>query len=83
MNGVLTEAVTQNEYLYAAVINPDGSKTLLCTTPDLITLLDVDGNALGCHELKYGLRVMAIGMPAHPLWMTERALKASDPVSFG
>jgi len=55
----------------------------LCTTPDLITVLDQDGTALATHELRYGLLVSVIGMPAHPLWTSPTATKASDPASFG
>jgi DUF917 family protein len=55
----------------------------VCTTPDLLTLLDQDGSALGTNELRYGLRVSVIAMPADPLWMTEKGMAAGGPASFG
>ncbi|KND86230.1 hypothetical protein TOPH_09138 [Tolypocladium ophioglossoides CBS 100239] len=62
---------------------PTAMKTL-CTTPDLITVTDASsGSALGTHELRYGLRVAAIAMPAHPLWLTEAGLKIGGPAAFG
>ncbi|KAH8896141.1 putative hydantoinase/oxoprolinase [Thozetella sp. PMI_491] len=73
----------QNEYLYAALQSLDGTKRTICTTPDLITLLDKAGTAVGTHELRYGLLVTVIAMPAHPLWITQQGMKASDPASFG
>jgi DUF917 family protein len=58
--------------------------TLLCTTPDLLTVLDLGtGAAIATHELRYGLRVAVIAMPAHPLWMSEVALKLAGPEAFG
>jgi DUF917 family protein len=57
---------------------------MLCITPDLITVLDShSGTALATHELRYGLRVSVVGMPAHPLWLTEAGLKAGGPSAFG
>ncbi|KAF7558031.1 hypothetical protein G7046_g5923 [Stylonectria norvegica] len=56
----------------------------LCITPDLITVIDShSGTALATHEVRYGLRVAVIAMPAHPLWMTETGLKAGGPQAFG
>ena len=79
----LTEHSTQNEFLYAALKSPGGSLDPLATTPDLITVLDQHGAAVGTHELRYGLRVSVISMPCHPLWKTPTGLKAADPTSFG
>lgn len=57
---------------------------MICITPDLVTVLDSHtGTALGTHELRYGLRVAAIGMPAHPHWLTEEGLAAGGPQAFG
>lgn len=57
---------------------------MICITPDLVTVLDSHtGTALGTHELRYGLRVAAIGMPAHPHWLTEEGLTAGGPQAFG
>ncbi|KAM5467014.1 hypothetical protein MauCBS54593_005634 [Microsporum audouinii] len=80
----------QNEYLYAAhVTNLDKpqeavNQDVICTVPDLISILDKDGEAVGSQELKYGLRVRVIGMAAHPLWtQDQRGLDVGGPKHFG
>jgi DUF917 family protein len=79
----------QNEFLYAAyadATNPDDSShhEVICTVPDLISILGQDGEAIGSQELRYGLRVNVIGMAAHPLWTgDERGLKVGGPEGFG
>ncbi|RAK95968.1 hydantoinase/oxoprolinase [Aspergillus ibericus CBS 121593] len=78
----------QNEFLYAAYIdpvNPDASKQeVICTVPDLISVLGPDGEAIGSQELRYGLRVNVIGIAAHPLWTgDERGLRVGGPQGFG
>lgn len=38
---------------------------------------------MGSPELRYGLKIKVIGMPAHPLWTgTEKGLKADGPEFF-
>jgi len=73
----------QNEFLYAGLKNPDSSLEILCTTPDLISVLDQDGMAIGTHELRYGLRVSVISTPADPLWKTTEGMAAGGPKAFG
>ncbi|KAJ5670559.1 uncharacterized protein N7477_005922 [Penicillium maclennaniae] len=79
----------QNEFLYAAyadVLNPDDTSRheVICTVPDLISVLGQDGEAIGSQELRYGLRVNIIGMAAHPLWTGDkRGLKVGGPEGFG
>jgi DUF917 family protein len=76
----------QNEYLYAALGDLDGpedSRHVVCTVPDLISILGQDGEAIGSQDLRYGLRVSVIALPAHPLWKTERGLKIGGPEGFG
>ncbi|KAL1859075.1 hypothetical protein VTK73DRAFT_7594 [Phialemonium thermophilum] len=75
----------QNEYLYAAWADADGAARpdgIVCTVPDLISVLGQDGEALGSQELRYGLRVSVIGMPAHPLWKTDKGLQVGGPAGF-
>lgn len=76
----------QNEYLvaYHTVGRPDeGRKEVLCIVPDLISILGSDGEALGSPDLRYGLEVQVIAMPAHPLWTDdERALRVGGPEFF-
>ncbi|CAL5868552.1 uncharacterized protein PFLUO_LOCUS2779 [Penicillium psychrofluorescens] len=79
----------QNEYLYAAYADaaePDDASRheIICTVPDLISILGQDGEAIGSQELRYGLRVSVIGMSAHPLWTGDaRGLKVGGPEGFG
>ena len=82
----------QNEYLYAAYVGPSSSglndgrekEDIICTVPDLISILGQDGEALGSPQLRYGLKVKVIGLPAHPLWTgTEQGLKVGGPEFFG
>jgi hypothetical protein len=73
----------QNEFLLAALQNADKSLEPLVTTPDLISVLDQDGTPLGTPELRYGLRVSVIAMPADPLWMTKEGMDAAGPSAFG
>lgn len=79
----------QNEYLYAALTDPvaDGSEKaaeeVVCTVPDLISILGQDGEAIGSQDLRYGLRVNVIALPAHPLWKTEKGMKVGGPEGFG
>jgi DUF917 family protein len=75
----------QNEYLYAAWSDASGTETgdIVCTVPDLISILGQDGEAIGSQELRYGLRVSVIGMPAHPLWKTDKGLVVGGPAGFG
>ncbi len=76
----------QNEYLAAALIDPNdpkGTEEMLCTVPDLISILGQDGEAIGSPELRYGLRCQVIAMPAHPLWTeTELGVKVGGPEFF-
>ncbi|KUJ07642.1 DUF917-domain-containing protein [Mollisia scopiformis] len=76
----------QNEFLYAAYTGEKGlnESEVVCTVPDLISILEEDGEAIGSQELRYGLKVVVIGMPAHPLWTgDERGLKTGGPEYFG
>lgn len=78
----------QNEYLYAAYAdasNPSdvAKQEVICTVPDLVSILGQDGEALGSQDLRYGLQVYVIGMAAHPLWRTEKAMQVGGPKGFG
>jgi DUF917 family protein len=76
----------QNEYLYAAYTDSEGVEEteIVCTVPDLISILGQDGEAIGSQELRYGLKVNVIGMPAHPLWtQSEIGMKVGGPEGFG
>ncbi|WEW57074.1 hypothetical protein PRK78_002534 [Emydomyces testavorans] len=80
----------QNEFLYAAYVNDEENpedftkQDVICTVPDLISILGQDGEAIGSQELRYGLKVRVIAMPAHPLWTgDERGLRVGGPQGFG
>ncbi|RSL84190.1 hypothetical protein CEP52_016504 [Fusarium oligoseptatum] len=76
----------QNEYLYAALSDADGSESsqkVVCTVPDLISILGQDGEGIGSQDLRYGLRVNVIALPSHPLWKSEDGIKVGGPEGFG
>mgnify|MGYP005880177931 FL=1 len=69
----------QNENLTAVL---DGK--LLATTPDLICLVDIETFIpVPTDALKYGKRVMVVGLKCFPLWRTEAGLKLVGPRYFG
>ena len=69
----------QNENLIA---RSNGS--VLCTVPDLITLVTLeDGEPIGTESLRYGLRVAVLAMPAPKELKTPEALEVVGPRAFG
>ena len=76
----------QNEYLAAGLLDsddPQKKEQMLCTAPDLISILGQDGEALGSADLRYGLRCKVIAMPAHPIWtQTELGVRVGGPEFF-
>jgi DUF917 family protein len=69
----------QNEFLIAR----DGAEPLV-TTPDLITILDAEtGEPITTEELRYGFRVVVLGLPCDPRWRTPAGLKLVGPTYFG
>ena len=69
----------QNENLTAVV---DGQ--ILATTPDLICLVDTETfTPVPTDALKYGKRVLVVGLPCFPLWRTEAGLELVGPRYFG
>ena len=58
---------------------------LVVTVPDLISILSsANGEAIGSQDLRYGLKVKVIVMPAHPLWTDDpRGLAVGGPGYFG
>ncbi|KAH0845037.1 hypothetical protein AYO21_01700 [Fonsecaea monophora] len=77
----------QNEYLYAELVEPDAPKgtkgEILCTVPDLISLIGTDGYALGTQDLRYGVRVSVVAFVAHRHWYTPRGVETGGPKAFG
>ena len=69
----------QNEFLIAR----DGAETLV-SVPDLITILDAEtGQPITTEGLRYGFRVVVLGIPCDPRWRTEAGLKLVGPSYFG
>jgi len=69
----------QNENLVAR----EGAH-VLASVPDLITLLDAETiEAVPTERLRYGQRVMAVGIPCDPVWRTDRGLEVAGPRAFG
>ena len=56
----------------------------LATVPDLISIVDVEhGESVPTEEIKYGLRVAVLALPAPNLLSTPEALKVVGPQVFG
>ena len=69
----------QNENLTATV---DGE--ILATTPDLICLVDTETfTPVPTDALKYGKRVLVVGLECFPLWRTPEGLALVGPRYFG
>ena len=69
----------QNEHLVAI---QDGE--IVVSVPDLITVLDVEtGEPITTEGLRYGFRVVVLGMPCTPKWRTPAGLALVGPRYFG
>ncbi len=54
------------------------------TTPDLITIVDEQtGLPITTEALKYGLRIVVLGIPCHPQWRTPEGVALVGPKYFG
>lgn len=69
----------QNEHLIAL---RDGEP--VATAPDLITMLNVEtGDPITTEGLRYGFRVVVLGIPCDARWRTARGLELVGPRYFG
>ena len=69
----------QNENLVALL---DGEP--VTTAPDLIMSLDMEsGTPVTTEGLKYGARIVVVGMPCAPQWRTPEGLAVVGPRAFG
>ena len=69
----------QNENLTAVV-----DEKILATTPDLICLVDTETfQPVPTDALKYGKRVLVVGLPCFLLWRTPEGLELVGPRYFG
>ncbi|WP_313799627.1 DUF917 domain-containing protein [Cytobacillus sp.] len=78
-NGRTFTLYFQNEHLIAK----EGDK-LLCTTPDLIAVLDAEtGFPITTERMKYGARVAVVAFPCHNKWRTPKGIETAGPRYFG
>jgi DUF917 family protein len=76
--GSRMEVHFQNENLVAT---RDGEH--VATVPDLITIIDGDsGEAITTEHLRYGFRVLVLGMPCDEKWRTEAGVALGGPRHF-
>jgi DUF917 family protein len=69
----------QNEYLIARE-----GEDIITMVPDLICIVDSEtGRAIGTEELRYGLRIDVLSMPAPVLLRSAIALESVGPRAFG
>jgi len=75
----------KNENIYAEHTTDSGAKSIICSVPDLICVLDAgSGRSLGVPEFKYGYRVTVLGITCSPRWSdTEQGLAIGGPSAFG
>ncbi len=79
LDGRALEIDFQNEFLIAR----DGDD-ILATTPDLITVLDAEtGEPITTESLRYGFRVVVLGIPSNHRWRSARGLELVGPGYFG
>lgn len=69
----------QNENLFAS----EGDAPL-AMVPDLITICDEgSGDAIPTERVRYGQRVVVIGIASAPIWRTDAGLRVAGPERFG
>jgi DUF917 family protein len=77
--GHLLKIHFQNEHLVA--IRDD---EVLVSVPDLITLLDAEtGEPITTEAMRYGMRVVTVGIPCADPWRTPEGLELVGPKYFG
>ncbi|KAG0670429.1 hypothetical protein C6P42_003940 [Pichia californica] len=60
----------KSENIVVTQIYKDNAEEVLCSVPDLIILVDTDGNAVGTQDYRYDLFVHVIAFAPAPQWMT-------------
>lgn len=69
----------QNEHLIAK-----HDDELLCSTPDLISVLDFEtGMPITTERIRYGERVTVVAFPCNKRWRTKKGLETVGPQYFG
>jgi DUF917 family protein len=78
--GASVRVAFQNENL--VVSRDDG--TVLATVPALVTLIDAEtGHAITTDRLRYGFRVIVLGIPCDAQWRTDAGVALGGPRRFG
>ncbi|MFI6097782.1 DUF917 domain-containing protein [Lentzea sp. NPDC051213] len=77
-DGAVCRLAFQNEHLVAI---RDGE--VVASVPDLICVLDAEGEPVPAERLRYGQRVVVVGAPCHPRWRTPEGLALVGPSAFG
>ncbi|KAG7693567.1 hypothetical protein KL914_004815 [Ogataea haglerorum] len=73
----------KNENIVIYEVDEHGSEKPLCSVPDLITFVDMDGNAVGTQDYRYGLIVHVMVIAASDQWTTPKAVAVGGPKGFG
>ncbi|CDO93425.1 unnamed protein product [Kluyveromyces dobzhanskii CBS 2104] len=73
----------KNENIVCYKMNDDGSETPLCSVPDLITLVDDSGHAVGTQDYRYGLIVYVMVFAPSDKWTTPKGIEIGGPKGFG
>lgn len=73
----------KNENIVCYKVNEDGTETALCSVPDLITLVDDDGHAVGTQDYRYGLIVYVMVFAPSDKWTTPKGIEIGGPKGFG
>lgn len=69
----------QNEHLIARQ-----GERVLASVPDLICVLDAEsGDPITTETMRFGMRVVVLGLPCHPQWRTPAGLELVGPRYFG
>ncbi|AEY95545.1 FACR027Cp [Eremothecium gossypii FDAG1] len=74
----------KNENIVAYKVQADGTEVPICSVPDLITLLDEDGGAVGTQDYRYGLIVLVMAFAPSDKWTSApRGIEIGGPKGFG
>ena len=69
---------------YFSSLSVKKNDEVLATTPDLITIVETEtGEPIQSSNMKYGLRVSVLVLPAPPLMTSDAALPFVGPEAFG
>lgn len=78
-SGRCAEVDFQNENLVVRT-----EESVLAAVPDLISLVEADsGQPLTTEGMRFGLRVLVVGIPSSPVWWRPEALPLVEPRAFG